>query len=109
MSSQADIWDALAPVRCAVCEDAVVERAGVTRATVRRYLRIWELAGYVLVHKYGALGRSIATLRSEGLPYICWDGRVAYVNDPSEFGRHATVDFNTRPPTVNHRPGESET
>ena len=74
--SQDRTWGALGDVGRRIDEDLVVEASGVSRATVRRHLRIRELAGYVRIHRCPALAaRRIEKLRGAELPYIYRDGR----------------------------------
>ena len=112
MSTQDRIWAALGAPGTRHDESAIIAASGVQRATVRRYLRLWELAGHLKVHREGRTGRAgrpvriIEKLRDgPRAASICFDGSTAYINHPDDpwcfttvtrYGRDAHVERHRR-------------
>ena len=116
MSAQGRIWDACGAVGDRVDEDVIVAAAGVSRATVRRYLRYWALAGHLAVHRaptpftdrrYGRQRevRTIEKRRDGRHPLVTFDcgGQLIYVAHPSDDDRFTTISSYRGRYEVSHR------
>lgn len=118
MSTQDRIWTALGAPGTRHDEAAIIAASGVQRATVRRYLKLWELAGHVKVHHAPVLvtdtkrdkrrrrARTAEKLRDgPHFPLIYFDcgGRLAYVNHPSDERVTTTIHSYRGSHEVSHR------
>ena len=118
MSTQERIWTALGEVGTRHDEAAIIAASGFHRATVRRYLKLWELAGHVKVRpeprsvtdtkrdRRLRRARTVEKLRDgPHFPRIYFDcgGTLAYVNHPVDDCVATTIHSYRGRHEVSHR------
>lgn len=78
--------------RASVFVDELAERAGVSRSTAQRFLRLWRAAGIAEVHGRGS-GAAVKRLMDGRAPQTHTDGTVSWIQDPRREDRYFTVSI----------------